>query len=155
MTVDGPEKPKKFSHWNPFQAFETREDALKAAKAGVWVCAFLGASYILQIIFVAYEGKNTFGDTGDLSLVVGNYIAVALAAFLAWRIWAKQGFWSALFLALWFALEIAGKVSAVISGQQKTNFGWAIMFAALTVMTILCVRACWILRRERKLAAPS
>jgi len=150
MMAENPDKPKKFSQWNPLQSFQTQDEALKAAKSGVWVCAFLGASYILQIIFVFYNGKNTFGDAGDSTLVASNYVGVALAAFLAWRIWAKQGFWATTFLALWFILEIVGKVSAIASGQQRTNVGWIVMFAALTVMTILAVRGSWKLRQERK-----
>ena len=34
MTIDGPEKPNKFSHWNPLQSLETHDEALKAAKSG-------------------------------------------------------------------------------------------------------------------------
>ncbi len=153
MTIEEPEKPSKFSHWNPLQPLETHDEALKAAKSGVWICVFLGGSYIIQMLFVYYTGHNTFGDDGDLTNVISNILGIALAAFLAWRIWVAQGFWATLFTAAWFAFELVLKVGAIASGQQKTNVGWIVMFSALAIMTILAVRGSWKLRSERKAAA--
>jgi hypothetical protein len=152
MTTDTPEKPKKHSFWNPLHPLETPEEMLIAAKSGVWVCGFLAVSYVLQLAFIYGTGKDTFGTEGGLTTLISDTIGIALAAFLAWRIWARQGFWSAAFVGFWFAVELFFKVEAIASGQQRTNIGWIIMFAALTVTSIVSVRGSWKLRALRRSA---
>ena len=55
-----------------------------------------------------------------------------------------------LIVAIWFAVEMAAKADAIMSGQQRTNVGYIVMFSALTVMAILAIRGSWKLRQERK-----
>jgi hypothetical protein len=145
------EGTKHKKSWNPFQKLDGDAEILSAAKSGVVVSGFLGLSYVLQVAFVYWGGKDTFGNVG-LSTLIADVIGIILAAFLTWRIWARQPLWAAVFVALWFSVEMVMKGAAIVSGQQKTNAGWIFMFAALAAAAILGVRGSWKLRQSRRLA---
>ena len=148
MTVE--EVPKKKNNsWNPFQKLEGEAEILGAAKSGVFVSGYLALSYVLQIAMLYYGGKDTFGNEGMATLIT-DIIALLLAVFLAWRIWKVQPLWAAIFVAAWFALEMALKIEVIVSGAQRTNIGYVVMFAALTLATILGVRGSWKLKKLRR-----
>ena len=151
MTTDGVENTKKKKSWNAFKTPDGDAEMLSAAKYGAVVSGYLGLSYLIQIAFVYWGGKDTFRDVG-LTTLISDIVGFILATFLTWRILVRQPLWAAIFVAFWFAIELFMKVAAIINGEQKTNAGWIFILAAITAAAILGVRGSWKLRQARRSA---
>ncbi|MBX9585741.1 MAG: hypothetical protein K2X50_00640 [Gammaproteobacteria bacterium] len=141
---------KKSKNWNPFQKLDGEKEALDAAKSGVVVGIYITLSYVIQVAFIYGTGKDTFGNPGPTTLLIAAVITIMFAAFLTWRIWVRQPLWASIIVAIWFSLELAIKVGAIVSGVQNTNVGWILMFLALLSASVLSVRGCWKLRTLRR-----
>ena len=151
MMVNDKDVPKEKLGWNPFQRVRDEHEARSATKSGGIVSGFLVLSYLIQIAFLYGWNTDTFGNVGAVVLIV-DIIAVVIASFLTWRIFVAQPFWATILVAIWFYVELAMKIAAIASGEQKTNGGWVIMFLALFAGTILSIRGGWKLRKLRRLA---
>jgi len=138
-------KPKKQTWLNPFQKFENRKQALSAAKSGAVVSIYLVLSYAIQIAFLHWGGKDTYGNQSQAATVT-DVVAIVLAAFLTWRILVKQPLWASIVVALWFFFELAFKAYAMFRGIQPANGSFIFMFIALIIGAILSVRGSWYLR---------
>lgn len=149
LTTDSTDVPKKGLGWNPFQPLDGEQQARSAARSGAIVSGALVLGYVVQVAFVYGYNQDTFGNEGSIVLFM-DVIAVVLAAFLTWRIIAAQPLWASVVVAVWFYAELIGKITAIASGQQRTNAGWIIMFLALFAGSILSIRGSWKLRKLRR-----
>jgi len=140
---------KRFAALNPLQKIEGEVQARAAAKNGALVSGYLILSYLIQLAFLYFTGRDISGDEGTALLVI-DVIAIVLAALLTWRILVSQPLWAAIVVSVWFIAELVLKIAAIGNGEQTTNFGWVIMFLALIVGSILAIRGSWKLRALRR-----
>ena len=144
----GTKKPNRF---NPFRKLEGEPDARSAAKNGALVGGYLALSYLIQAALVYWGGKDGFGNTG-METLIADGIGILFGMFLVWRILVRQPLWAAILVAVWFGIEVAAKIIAIVEGTQRTNVGYVFMFIALVAAVILSLRGSWTLRALRRSA---
>jgi hypothetical protein len=107
----------KFS-WNPFVRISDDAHALALARDLGLVCtALIAISYVLMIVLVMFSGQSPYAVGSDAATTrISQAAALALAAFLAWRIWARQPLWALWVVLVWMVIETLGKVLLATGG---------------------------------------
>lgn len=104
-----------------------------AINAGVFAALWIAGSCMVSAIYVVYTGESLHYGVVPIDMVriwvVGSALLVCLFLFLAWRIWAKAGYISALLLFLWMIFEIYIKAT-----MQGLHGNWA-----FTIIVLLAV----------------
>lgn len=120
------DKTNQRSGWatlDPFQSLPDEDSSRGAAKGVAGVALYLGASYALIIALGVLGGTWVYGEAGGsaASSILINASGVAMAGFLAWRIWRKQSRWATTWVAIWLATEIGMKFWMIAAGEVKAT----------------------------------
>ena len=109
-TPDTKEKKKSNSWWPNVNEEKGLKDAIHG---GVGVAIWLTVSYLFTTGYLIYTGEGLFTGSATQEEQVGIFIvntfAILLSLFLAWRIWKKAGYISAIILLLWVISEVGYK----------------------------------------------
>jgi hypothetical protein len=143
-----PEK-KGLSAWSPFQKLESEAACLEAAKAGAATAGIIGIGYVISMGFLLLAGADLWGSTDVTSTTISYAIAIALAAFLGWRIFKKQSVWASAVILVWAMAETAFKMSVLDSTHRVHPASFLVNFVAI-VAAILSVRGSLKLNRLRR-----
>ena len=109
---DNEEKSKKKSNswWPNVKDEKGLKDAIHC---GVGVALWLTVSYIFTTGYLIYTGEALFTGSAtseeQIGIFITNTIAILLSLFLAWHIWKKAGYISAIILLLWVISEVGYK----------------------------------------------
>ena len=133
---------------DPFQWLEGEAQARGAARAGALVPLYIAMSYVVQLTTLAANGVDTYGNTGSWMLIshIGD---VAFAAFLMWRILARQPLWAAIVAAAWYAFELTLKIAMVANGERQADAGIILMFVVIAAAAVVGIRGTLKLRQLR------
>ena len=131
---------------NPFLKLSTEAQAKQFARFGAVVPGFIGLTYVL-ILVLALFGILEVPPLGLLAAIV----SLGLAAYLFWRFWVGQGFWTMLVLTIWLGAELVAKLASAdptAPGMDPLiSLYVAVGFAALAGL-----RGAWKLRKFRAAA---
>lgn len=147
---------EKFS-WNPFVRIVDDAHALSLARDGGLVClALIALGYVLMIVLVMFGGQSPYAPESDVTTTqISQGGALALAAFLAWRIWARQPLWALWVVLVWIVIETLGKVMlATGSGSSPSAMSFFVNAIGL-IAGIQAVRGGMWISKKRSAARRS
>ncbi len=157
MTEFGNAKPKDakpaFS-WNPLVAITDDEHARSLAREGGVVCVgLIAAGYVLLSLVMLFGGTSPYAPGSEASTtLISHAVALAIAAFLAWRIWQRQPLWALWVVLIWMVVETLGKVLLALGGGGSVG-AWSFLINVIgLIVAVQAVRGGFWLSRKRQTA---
>lgn len=150
------EAAKNRFSWNPFVRITDDAHALALARDLGLVCtALIAISYVLMIVLVMFSGQSPYAVGSDAATTqISHVAALALAAFLAWRIWARQPLWALWIVLVWMVIETLGKVMLATGGGSVSGASFFINAVGL-IAGIQAVRGGMWISKKRSAARRS
>lgn len=151
MTDQTKQAAGKFS-WNPFVKVTDGEHAKSLARDGGAICAgLLVFTYVVNTALLGFGGVSLWSNDPNAGTQIGNILGLVLAAFLGWRIWARQPLWALWFVLIWLVVETASKVLLGMAGAvQVTPFSFFINAIGLVAATQAVRGGMWISARRKQ-----
>jgi hypothetical protein len=114
----------------------------------------IALGYVLMLGAKVFAGFDPYGGGDTTSVVVIDSTAIALAAFLGWRVHARQPVWASVVLLLWAMLETAGKIALMTDPYSsfQPNVGSLFINVVGLVAGVLSVRGALKLSAFRKVS---
>lgn len=147
---------EKFS-WNPFVRIVDDAHALSLARDLGLVCtALIALGYVLMIVLVMFGGQSPYATGSDaITTQISQGVALALAAFLAWRIWARQPLWALWVVLVWIVIETLSKVLLATGGGSSPSAASFFVNAIGLIAGIQAVRGGMWISKKRSAARRS
>jgi hypothetical protein len=140
--------------WNPLVAITDDEHAKSLARDGGVVCVgLIAAGYVLLSVVILFGGTSPYDAGSEASTtLISHAVVLAVAAFLAWRVWQRQPLWALWVVLLWIVVETVGKVLLALGGGG--SFGaWSFLINVIgLIVAVQAVRGGFWLSRKRQTA---